>query len=68
MTKNTFTFEDFFQQNERRIHYYLHKLNIRDPHQEFFQERMIAMWNAYENYEPDKGPLSTYFNFTIRIA
>eukprot|EP00130_Batrachochytrium_dendrobatidis_P008677 XP_006683552.1 hypothetical protein BATDEDRAFT_93309 [Batrachochytrium dendrobatidis JAM81] len=65
MTKNTFTFEEIFEQNERRIHYHLHKLNIRDPHQEFYQEGIIAMWNAYENYQPDKGPLSTYFNFTI---
>lgn len=24
------------------------------------------MWNAYENYRPDKGPLATYFNYTIR--
>ncbi|RDW21399.1 hypothetical protein CWR48_03065 [Oceanobacillus arenosus] len=66
MEKNTFTFEEIFEQNERRIHYYLHKLKIRDPHQEFYQEGMIAMWNAYEKYQPDKGPLSTFFNFTIR--
>ncbi|RDW20761.1 sigma-70 family RNA polymerase sigma factor [Oceanobacillus chungangensis] len=66
MVKDKFTFEEIFEQNERRIHYHLHKLNIRDPHQEFYQEGIVAMWNAYENYQPDKGPLSTYFNFTIR--
>lgn len=66
MKKNMFTFEEVFRQNERRIHYHLHKLNIHDPHQEFYQEGLIAMWNAYENYQPDKGPLSTYFNFIIR--
>lgn len=59
-------FEDIVKQNERRVHYQIHKLNIRDPHQEFFQEGLVAMWNAYEKHEPDKGPLATYFNYTIR--
>ncbi|MEK3905915.1 sigma-70 family RNA polymerase sigma factor [Oceanobacillus sp. FSL W7-1309] len=63
---NTFTFEEIFEQNKRRIHYHLHKLNIQDPHQEFYQEGIISMWSAYKNYQPDKGPLSTYFNFIIR--
>jgi RNA polymerase sigma factor (sigma-70 family) len=39
---------------------------VRDPHQEFYQEGLVAMWHAYEKHEPDKGPLATYFNFTIR--
>ncbi len=60
------TFEEIVEQNERRIHYHIHKLHINDPHQEFYQEGLVAMWNAYENYKPDKGPLATYFNYTIR--
>ncbi|API93292.1 hypothetical protein J32TS6_11130 [Virgibacillus pantothenticus] len=60
------TFEEIVKQNERRIYYQLHKLNIRDPHQEFYQEGLVAMWNAYETYQPDKGPMATYFNYTIR--
>ena len=60
------TFEEIFKQNERRIHYYIHRMNVRDPHQEFYQEGIVAMWNAYETYQADKGPLSTYFNYTIR--
>ncbi|WP_234402366.1 sigma factor [Oceanobacillus damuensis] len=24
------------------------------------------MWAAYKKYQPDKGPLATYFNYTIR--
>jgi RNA polymerase sigma factor (sigma-70 family) len=63
---NKVTFEEIFKQNERRIHFYIHKMNVRDPHQEFYQEGIVAMWNAYETYQPDKGPLSTYFNYTIR--
>ncbi|MHA6250816.1 sigma-70 family RNA polymerase sigma factor [Oceanobacillus sp. CAU 1775] len=60
-----FSFEEIVEQNERRIHYHLHKLRIQDPHQEFYQEGLIAMWSAYKKYQPDKGPLSTYFNFII---
>ncbi|CDQ38794.1 sigma-70 family RNA polymerase sigma factor [Virgibacillus salexigens] len=65
---NTFdlTFEEVLAQNERRIHYHIHRLKIRDPHQEFFQEGLVAMWNAYETYHADKGPLATYFNYAIR--
>lgn len=66
MEKKPFTFEEIVEQNERRIHYHLHKLNIRDPHKEFYQEGLIAMWSAYKNYQPDKGPLATYFNYIIR--
>ncbi len=63
---NKLTFEEIFKQNERRIHYQIHKMHIRDPHQEFFQEGLVALWNAYETYQPDKGPMATYFNYMIR--
>ncbi|TFJ92127.1 sigma-70 family RNA polymerase sigma factor [Lentibacillus salicampi] len=59
-------FEEIFKQNERRIHYHIHRLNIQDPHKEFYQEGLVAMWRAYENYQPDKGPMATYFNYIIR--
>ncbi|WP_099157051.1 sigma-70 family RNA polymerase sigma factor [Virgibacillus ndiopensis] len=61
-----FTFEEIFKQNERRIHYQLHRLHIYDPHKEFYQGGLCAMWNAYEKYQPDKGPMATYFNYMIR--
>lgn len=61
-----FSFEEILKQNERRIRYHIHRLNIQDPHQDFFQEGLCALWNAYEKYEPDKGPMATYFNYTIR--
>lgn len=64
--KDKITFDEIFKQNERRIHYYIHRMNVRDPHQEFYQEGIVAMWHAYENYQPDKGPMSTYFNYMIR--
>ncbi|MUV38776.1 DNA-directed RNA polymerase [Lentibacillus sp. JNUCC-1] len=61
-----YSFEEIYEQNRKRIHYHLHKLNIHDPHQEFFQEGLIALWNAHQTYQPDKGPMSTYFNYTIK--
>ncbi|MEC5271732.1 sigma-70 family RNA polymerase sigma factor [Caldifermentibacillus hisashii] len=64
--KEKFTFEEIFQQNEKRIYYHMHKLGIRDPDGEFYSEGLFALWNAYKRYESNKGPLSTYFNYTIR--
>ncbi len=60
------SFEEIVEQNKRRIHYHMHALHIRDPHNEYYQEGLVAMWNAYRTYQPDKGPLSTYFNYVIR--
>lgn len=42
------TFEEIFEQNKRRIHYYIYKLRINDPYQKFYQEGLFAMWNAYK--------------------
>jgi RNA polymerase sigma factor (sigma-70 family) len=64
--KKRMTFEEVFKQNERRIYYHMHKLRVRDPEREFYQEGLVAMWNAYEKYEPDRGPMATYFNYIIR--
>ncbi|MFD1608854.1 sigma-70 family RNA polymerase sigma factor [Oceanobacillus luteolus] len=63
-----FTFEEIFKQNENRVHYQMHKLGIRDQDGEFYSEGIYAMWRAYKRYEPDKGPMSTYFNYTIRYS
>lgn len=63
---NGISFEEILEQNERRIYYHIFKLRIDDPHKEYYQEGLFAMWRAYETYRPDKGPMSTYFNFIIR--
>src|SRR5690625_1047965 len=60
------SFEEIVKQNERRVHYYIHKLNVRDPHQKFYRKGLVSMWNAYEKHAPDNGPLATYFNYTIK--
>lgn len=67
MTNNEiFTFEDIFNQNKNRTHYHMHKLGIQDPHNEFYTEGLYAMWMAHKKYEPNKGPMATYFNYQIR--
>ena len=60
------TFEEIFKENERRIHYHIHKLRIKDPYNEFYVEGIHAMWNAYKTFQPEKGTLSTYFNYMMR--
>ncbi|MGJ9458656.1 sigma-70 family RNA polymerase sigma factor [Oceanobacillus sp. CF4.6] len=61
-----FTFEEVFSQNEKRIHYYINRLQIRDTNEDFYEEGLFALWKAYETYEPDKGPMATYFNYSIK--
>lgn len=62
------TFDEIYKQNKNRIHYQLYKLGIHDPHNEYYTEGIHAMWNAYKKYEPNKGPMGTYFNYTIRYG
>lgn len=66
MTKKHWELEDFIRQNQRRVYYQLSKLQIQDKDGEFFQEGLVAMWKAYENYNADKGPMATYMNYQIR--
>ncbi|GAA0451458.1 sigma-70 family RNA polymerase sigma factor [Alkalibacillus silvisoli] len=47
------SFEDIYIKYKRMIHYQIHKLNLRDPHQEFFQEGIIALWEAHQKYGHD---------------
>jgi len=60
------SFEEIFNQNEKRIYFHMQRLGIHDTHREFYLEGLYAMWMAYKKYEPDKGPLSTFFNYNIR--
>jgi len=64
--QKTYTFEEIFHQNQRRIHYHIHQLKIQDPHQEFYQIGLTSLCEAYTKYQPSKGPMSTYFNCIIR--
>src|SRR5699024_5816204 len=42
-------FELFFKANQNRIHYQIHRLNVRyDWRDEFFTEGIVALWTAYQ--------------------
>ncbi|MGM8215469.1 sigma-70 family RNA polymerase sigma factor [Bacillaceae bacterium W0354] len=43
-------FADLVKEYERMIYYLIHKLNINDQDGEFFQEGVIALWEAYQKY------------------
>ena len=60
-------FEDFFQGNERRIHFQIHRLRI--PHNlydEFYTEGIVALWQAYQDVDQAKGNIGTFLNYRIR--
>ncbi|WP_407271217.1 sigma-70 family RNA polymerase sigma factor [Radiobacillus sp. PE A8.2] len=58
-------FQDILSEHENMIYYLMNKLGIRDPEQEFYQEGIIALWKATNNYDPNKGKFSTYAYFLI---
>lgn len=60
-------FEQFFQGNERRIHFQIHKLGINGSwYDEFYTEGIFALWQAYREFDETKGNLGTYLNYRIR--
>lgn len=62
------SFESFLKTHERRIHFQINRLNIpRDLHPDYYAEGMIALWQAYKNYDPKQGNLGTYLNYCIRF-
>lgn len=60
-------FESFFKANERRIHYQIHRLGIRNEwYEEFYSEGSIALWKAYQEHDEVKGDIGTFINYRIR--
>ncbi|SIS42810.1 sigma-70 family RNA polymerase sigma factor [Salimicrobium flavidum] len=62
------TFDETVRQNEKRIHYFIHQLGIRDVDGEYYQEGLIALWKACESHNETKSDFSTYVNWKIRNA
>ncbi|MCD5324116.1 MULTISPECIES: sigma-70 family RNA polymerase sigma factor [Pontibacillus] len=59
-------FSELVEQFTPMIHHIIHKLRIRDPHKDFYQEGLLALWEAGENYQEEKGKLSSYIYFIVR--
>ncbi len=58
-------FEMVYETYKKMIHHLIHKYNIQDPQGEFFQEGVIALWNAYQKYG-DRDTFGKLAYITIR--
>lgn len=58
-------FNEVLNKYENMIHYLIHKLRIRDPEKEFYQEGTIALWKAVESYDAKRGKFSNHAYFRI---
>src|SRR5690625_238255 len=60
-------FETFFTMNKNRIYYQIHRLNIpKELHEKFYTEGIVALWQAYKEYDATKGNVGTFINYRIR--
>lgn len=50
------------------IHYHIRKLSIYKNKEEFFQLGLIALWQAYQRFNPEKGSFSSYAYVSIKGA
>src|SRR5690625_158870 len=71
MEEDNFTmkqdFEAFFQANERRIHFQIHRLGIHGNwYKEFYTEGIFALWKAYREFDATQSNLGTFLNYRIR--
>lgn len=61
-------FEDVLVQYEPMISATLRKLNIYRDHEIFRQVACVALWQAWERYDEDKGHFAPYASSSIRGA
>lgn len=59
-------FDQLVEQFTPMIHSIIRNLNIYKNHQDFYQIGLIYLWQAYKNYDPNKGKFSTYAYLSIR--
>lgn len=54
------TFEQLSDQYEQMIYKIIHLLHIYKNQDDFFQEGLVALWEASNNYNPSKGYFGRY--------
>ncbi|WP_042354135.1 sigma-70 family RNA polymerase sigma factor [Bacillus rubiinfantis] len=54
------SFEQLVEQYEPMIHHLINSLHIYKNKEEFFQDGLIALWEAKERFDPKKGKFSSY--------
>jgi DNA-directed RNA polymerase len=60
------TFEEVLKMYEPAIKKQLVSLRLYKDYDEFYQIGRIALWNAYQNFNPNKGNFSSYAISFIR--
>jgi DNA-directed RNA polymerase len=59
-------FEQLAQQYSNMIHSIIHKMHIYKNQDEFYQIGLIALWEASEKFDEEKGEFSHYAYMMIR--
>jgi len=54
------SFNQLVKQYENMIHKVMHSLNIYKNKDEFYQIGLIALWEANERFDPEKGPFTSF--------
>ncbi|SDC07612.1 DNA-directed RNA polymerase [Terribacillus halophilus] len=60
-------FQLILDQYKNMIHYHIHRMRIRDPHDEFLQEGIMALFLACNGYDETKGDFNAYVSRMIRF-
>lgn len=66
MTFDKQPFEEILYQYEPLIKAQMKKLNLYRQHDDYYQIGAIALWEAYKNFDADKGSFSAYALHTVR--
>src|SRR5690625_1710149 len=54
--------------NERRIYYQIQRLGVSEElYADFYSEGIVALWQAYKRYKPERGNIGTFLNYQIRF-
>ncbi|WP_164668037.1 hypothetical protein [Virgibacillus doumboii] len=61
------SFIEVLEQHEDWVNFFIHKLGIYDQYGEYYQEGLVALWNAYNIFDTSQGAFHTYANNQIEI-
>lgn len=62
------SFELFFRQHEARVHFQIHRLGISSAwYDDFYAEGILALWDAYKEFDEARGDLGTFVNYKVRF-
>lgn len=62
------SFMEIVEQNERRIHFFIHNLGIYDQKGNYFQEGLFALWGAYQTFDETKDTFNKHVDHKIKDA